>query len=74
MKADLSKGVLGLGCWGPGTEPIPGLPATSIIPDPAKRGQPAYTGAGAVIKVGSNSVWGEFLQFLFFLYKEVNSF
>lgn len=62
-----SKGVVG---WCPDTGLIPGLPAASVIPDPAKGGQPACTGARAVIKVGPNSVWWEFLQFLFFLYNK----
>lgn len=49
-------------------ELMPGLPAASIIPDSAKRGQPACTGVGTVIKVGPNSIWREFLQFLLFLF------
>lgn len=56
--------------WDLALGPIPGLPAASIIPDPAKRGQPACIGAGVMIKVGPNSVCGEFLQFLFFLYND----
>lgn len=68
MKGDISKKEVGWVGWRPGTEHIPGLPASSIIPDSAKRGQPACTGPGAVIKVGPNSVWGEFFQLLFFLF------
>lgn len=67
MKGGISKGVVGCG---PRTGFIPGLPATSIVPDPAKRGQPACIGARAVIKIGPNSVWGKFLQFLFFFYSD----
>lgn len=59
---------LGLGGRSWHRAPVPGLPAASIIPDAAEGGQPGSAGAGSVVKVGPHSVWGELLQFLFFLY------